>query len=148
MPIITHMPVASPRKAVSGMNMLRFMPSLSTGRSKSEDVDKADQYLVQRFSRSIVAIEIERKRRLDVLRNKVGAAGVVPAELWFSDPELLPLLAPDVRKAYTAFPKQAQRIVRQHGMSLEEFTYLLDNKIKMDSDFRSKVDAAIAEQKG
>lgn len=65
-----------------------------------------------------------------------------PAE-FLCNPNTLPLMSTHVQKAYNAFPKQAEKVLRKCGLSVPEFNYLRDTKIKTDKNFREKVDSAV-----
>lgn len=72
-------------------------------------------------------------------QNKLHGGKTVPSTVIFS-PDVLPLMSRDVQKAFAAFPTQAEKIIRNSGMSPSEFSFLLNSRMKEDRQFKKKVD--------
>ena len=92
---------------------------------------------VQLFCESMNEIERLRTGQVDRLKRALQVDDF-PSNINISDPTLLPFLNPKVRAVVEAFPLQAERIVKKHGLESDEFNQML-HASKSNPIFRWKV---------
>jgi hypothetical protein len=87
------------------------------------------------FCRSLVAVEtlrqVQSARLMNYLQVDTLPRGIGDTTLW-------PMLTPDVRAMVQDFPDQAEKIVQQQGLGVDEFNRLL-KKAETNAFFRWKV---------
>lgn len=80
---------------------------------------------VQMFVRSITEIEELREEQTKKLRESLNI-DKLPSNVNLCDPNVLPLLSPQVRSVIEAFPLQAEQIVKKYGLNSDEFNQMLE----------------------
>lgn len=80
---------------------------------------------VQMFVKSITEIEELREEQTARLRRALNI-DKLPKDLNLCDPNVLPLLSPQVRSVIEAFPLQAEEIVKKYGLNSDEFNQMLE----------------------
>lgn len=80
---------------------------------------------VQMFVRSITEIEELREEQTEKLRKALNI-DKLPSNVNLCDPNVLPLLSPQVRSVIEAFPLQAEEIVKKYGLNSDEFNQMLE----------------------
>mmetsp|Transcript_5669 Transcript_5669/g.12355 ORF Transcript_5669/g.12355 Transcript_5669/m.12355 type:complete len:398 (+) Transcript_5669:82-1275(+) len=95
------------------------------------------KYRVQLFARSIHEIEDLRTDQLNALRESLQVERFPPG-FDLSDPSVLPLLHPEVRRVCEKFPVQAEEIVKRYGLDSDEFNRMLE-ETKGNPIFRWRV---------
>jgi len=80
---------------------------------------------VQMFVQSITEIEELRSEQITRLK-KVLKIDKLPPNMNLCDPNVLPLLSPQVRSVIEAFPLQAEVIVKKYGLNSDEFNQMLE----------------------
>lgn len=95
------------------------------------------KYRVQLFARSIHEIEDLRADQLNALRESLQVERFPPG-FDLSDPSVLPLLHPEVRRVCEKFPVQAEEIVKRYGLDSDEFNRMLE-ETKGNPIFRWRV---------
>jgi hypothetical protein len=77
------------------------------------------------FVRSITEIEELREEQTEKLRKSLNI-DKLPSNVNLCDPNVLPLLSPQVRSVIEAFPLQAEEIVKKYGLNSDEFNQMLE----------------------
>lgn len=95
------------------------------------------KYRVQLFARSIHEIEDLRADQMDALRQSLQVERFPPG-FDLSDPNVQPLLHPEVRRVCEKFPVQAEEIVKRYGLDSDEFNRMLE-ETKGNPIFRWRV---------
>jgi len=114
------------------------VPLLEDPSSKGHPLQKHHRrYRVQMFARSITEIEDLRADQIDALRKSLRVERFPPG-FDLSDPNVRPLLHPQVRAVCDAFPQQAEEIVKRYGLESEEFNRMLE-ETKGNPIFRWRV---------
>jgi len=80
---------------------------------------------VQMFVRSITEIEELREEQTKRLRKSLNI-DKLPSNVNLCDPNVMPLLSPQVRAVIAAFPLQAEEIVKKYGLNSDEFNQMLE----------------------
>ncbi len=80
---------------------------------------------VQMFVKSITEIEDLRSEQMDRLTRALNI-DKIPPHMNLCDPNVLPLLSPQVRTVIEAFPLQAEVIVKKYGLNSDEFNQMLE----------------------
>mmetsp|Transcript_3009 Transcript_3009/g.5623 ORF Transcript_3009/g.5623 Transcript_3009/m.5623 type:complete len:470 (+) Transcript_3009:98-1507(+) len=80
---------------------------------------------VQMFVRSITEIEELREEQTQKLRQSLNI-DKLPSNVNLCDPNVLPLLSPQVRSVIEAFPLEAEKIVKKYGLNSDEFNQMLE----------------------
>jgi len=80
---------------------------------------------VQMFVRSITEIEELREEQTKRLRKALNI-DKLPSNVNLCDPNVMPLLSPNVRAVIEAFPLQAEEIVKKYGLNSDEFNQMLE----------------------
>jgi len=83
------------------------------------------KYRVQLFARSIHEIEDLRSDQMEALRQSLQVERFPPG-FDLSDPNVQPLLHPEVRRVCEKFPLQAEEIVKRYGLDSDEFNRMLE----------------------
>lgn len=86
---------------------------------------KHKRHRVQMFARSITEIEDLRSDQMEALRQSLKVERF-PAGFDLTDPQVLPLLHPEVRAVCEKFPLKAEEIVKRYGMESDEFNRMLE----------------------
>lgn len=92
---------------------------------------------VQMFVKSITEIEDLREDQTNRLR-KALKIDSLPSNINLCDPNVLPLLSPQVKSVIEAFPLQAEVIVKKYGLNSDEFNQMLE-KTRGNPVFRWRV---------
>lgn len=95
------------------------------------------KYRVQLFARSIHEIEDLRADQMEALRQSLQVERFPPG-FDLSDPNVQPLLHPEVRRVCEKFPLQAEEIVKRYGLDSDEFNRMLE-ETKGNPIFRWRV---------
>lgn len=95
------------------------------------------KFRVQLFARSIHEIEDLRSDQMEALRQTLQVERFPPG-FDLSDPNVQPLLHPEVRKVCERFPLQAEEIVKRYGLDSDEFNRMLE-ETKGNPIFRWRV---------
>ncbi|KAL7537109.1 hypothetical protein ACHAXR_007590, partial [Thalassiosira sp. AJA248-18] len=95
------------------------------------------KYRVQLFARSIHEIEDLRSDQMEALRQSLQVEQFPPG-FDLSDPNVQPLLHPEVRRVCEKFPVQAEEIVKRYGLDSDEFNRMLE-ETKGNPIFRWRV---------
>lgn len=95
------------------------------------------KFRVQLFARSIHEIEDLRSDQLRELRQSLQVERFPPG-FDLSDPNVQPLLHPEVRRVCEKFPVQAEEIVKRYGLDSDEFNRMLE-ETKGNPIFRWRV---------
>lgn len=95
------------------------------------------KFRVQLFARSIHEIEDLRSDQMEALRQTLQVEQFPPG-FDLSDPNVQPLLHPEVRKVCEKFPVQAEEIVKRYGLDSDEFNRMLE-ETKGNPIFRWRV---------
>jgi len=95
------------------------------------------KYRVQMFARSIHEIEDLRSDQMEALRQSLQVERFPPG-FDLSDPNVQPLLHPEVRRVLEKFPVQAEEIVKRYGLESDEFNKMLE-ETKGNPIFRWRV---------
>lgn len=95
------------------------------------------KYRVQLFARSIHEIEDLRADQMEALRQSLQVERFPPG-FDLSDPNVQPLLHPEVRRVCEKFPVQAEEIVKRYGLDSDEFNRMLE-ETKGNPIFRWRV---------
>ncbi|KAL3799157.1 hypothetical protein HJC23_002285 [Cyclotella cryptica] len=98
---------------------------------------KHKRYRVQMFARSITEIEELRSDQMEALRRSLQVERFPPG-FDLSDPNVQPLLHPEVRAVCEKFPVKAEEIVKRYGLESEEFNRMLE-ETKGNPIFRWRV---------
>ena len=77
------------------------------------------------FARSITEIEDLRSDEMDALRQNLNVQRFPPG-FDLTDPQIQPLLHPEVRAVCEKFPVKAEEIVKRYGLESEEFNRMLE----------------------
>lgn len=80
---------------------------------------------VQMFVRSIDEIEELRAEQTERLK-KALKLDKLPSNVNLCDPNVMPLLSPQVKAVIEAFPLQAEEIVKKYGLNSDEFNQMLE----------------------
>jgi len=96
---------------------------------------------VRSFSESLVDIEKLRLNQIQRL-NELVQVDKLPEHVNLGDPDLLPFLNSTVRAIVEAFPRQAEEIVKEHGLHSHEFNKMLE-ETKSNPYFRWMVQKQI-----
>ncbi len=80
---------------------------------------------VQMFVKSITEIEDLRSEQMERLKRALNI-DKLPPHMNLCDPNVLPLLSPQVRGVIEAFPLQAEVIVKKYGLNSDEFNQMLE----------------------
>lgn len=96
------------------------------------------KFRLKLFARSIHEIEDLRADQLEALRQSLQVERF-PTGLNLSDPNVQPLLHPEVRRVCEKFPVQAEEIVKQYGLESDEFNQMLQ-ETKGNPIFRWRVE--------
>ncbi len=83
------------------------------------------KYRVKLFARSVREIENLRADQVEALRRTLHVERFPPG-FDLSDPNVQPLLHPEVRRACELFPVRAEEIVKRHGLDSDEFNRMLE----------------------
>ena len=83
------------------------------------------KYRVQLFARSVHEIEELRSDQMEALRLSLQVERFPPG-FDLSDPNVQPLLHPEVRRVCEKFPVQAEEIVKRYGLDSDEFNRMLE----------------------
>mmetsp|Transcript_16473 Transcript_16473/g.34448 ORF Transcript_16473/g.34448 Transcript_16473/m.34448 type:complete len:457 (-) Transcript_16473:131-1501(-) len=83
------------------------------------------RHRVQMFARSITEIEDLRADEMEALRQSLHVDRFPPG-FDLSDPNVQPLLHPEVRSVCEAFPLKAEEIVKRYGLESDEFNKMLE----------------------
>jgi hypothetical protein len=89
------------------------------------------------FARSITEIEELRSDQMEALRQSLQVERFPPG-FDLSDPNVQPLLHPEVRAVCEKFPVKAEEIVKRYGLESEEFNRMLE-ETKGNPIFRWRV---------
>lgn len=95
------------------------------------------KFRVQLFARSIHEIEDLRSDQMETLRQSLQVERFPPG-FDLSDPNVQPLLHPEVRRVCEKFPVQAEAIVKRYGLDSDEFNRMLE-ETKGNPIFRWRV---------
>eukprot|EP00571_Detonula_confervacea_P017641 CAMPEP_0172312276 /NCGR_PEP_ID=MMETSP1058-20130122/17104_1 /TAXON_ID=83371 /ORGANISM="Detonula confervacea, Strain CCMP 353" /LENGTH=401 /DNA_ID=CAMNT_0013025687 /DNA_START=9 /DNA_END=1214 /DNA_ORIENTATION=+ len=95
------------------------------------------KFRVQLFARSVHEIEDLRTDQMEALRQSLQMERFPPG-FDLSDPNVQPLLHPEVRKVCEKFPLQAEEIVKRYGLDSDEFNRMLE-ETKGNPIFRWRV---------
>lgn len=95
------------------------------------------KYRVQLFARSVHEIEDLRADQMEALRRSLQVERF-PSGFDLSDPNVQPLLHPEVRRVCEKFPVQAEEIVKRYGLDSDEFNRMLE-ETKGNPIFRWRV---------
>ena len=95
------------------------------------------RYRVQLFARSVHEIEDLRADQMEALRESLQVERFPPG-FDLSDPNVQPLLHPEVRRVCERFPVQAEEIVKRYGLGSDEFNRMLE-ETKGNPIFRWRV---------
>lgn len=95
------------------------------------------KFRVQLFARSIHEIEDLRSDQMEALRQSLQVERFPPG-FDLSDPNVQPLLHPEVRRVCEKFPVQAEEIVKRYGLDSDEFNRMLE-ETKGNPIFRWRV---------
>ncbi|KAL7480713.1 hypothetical protein ACHAW6_006382 [Cyclotella cf. meneghiniana] len=98
---------------------------------------KHKRYRVQMFARSITEIEELRSDQMEALRQSLQVERFPPG-FDLSDPNVQPLLHPEVRAVCEKFPIKAEEIVKRYGLESDEFNRMLE-ETKGNPIFRWRV---------
>jgi hypothetical protein len=77
------------------------------------------------FARSITEIEELRTEEMEELKQSLKVERFPPG-FDLNDPQVLPLLHPQVRAVCEKFPVKAEEIVKRYGLESEEFNRMLE----------------------
>ncbi|KAL3809586.1 hypothetical protein ACHAXA_005802 [Cyclostephanos tholiformis] len=83
------------------------------------------KYRVRLFARSVHEIEDLRADQMEALRRSLRVERFPPG-FDLSDPNVQPLLHPEVRRVCEMFPIQAEEIVKRYGLESDEFNRMLE----------------------
>ncbi|KAL7446416.1 hypothetical protein ACHAXH_009410 [Discostella pseudostelligera] len=83
------------------------------------------KHRVQLFARSVHEIEELRSDQMEALRQSLQVERFPPG-FDLSDPNVQPLLHPEVRRVCEKFPVQAEEIVKRYGLDSDEFNRMLE----------------------
>ena len=83
------------------------------------------KHRVQLFARSVHEIEELRSDQMEALRLSLQVERFPPG-FDLSDPNVQPLLHPEVRRVCEKFPVQAEEIVKRYGLDSDEFNRMLE----------------------
>ena len=83
------------------------------------------KYRVQLFARSVHEIEDLRADQMEALRQSLQVERFPPG-FDLSDPNVQPLLHPEVRRVCEIFPVKAEEIVKRYGLDSDEFNRMLE----------------------
>lgn len=89
------------------------------------------------FARSITEIEDLRADQMEELRQSLHVERFPPG-FDLTDPQVMPLLHPEVRAVCEKFPVKAEEIVKRYGLESEEFNRMLE-ETKGNPIFRWRV---------
>ena len=95
------------------------------------------KHRVQLFARSIHEIEDLRSDQMEALKRSLQVERFPPG-FDISDPNVQPLLHPEVRAVCEKFPVQAEEIVKRYGLGSDEFNRMLE-ETKGNPIFRWRV---------
>ena len=95
------------------------------------------KHRVQLFARSIHEIEDLRSDQMEALKQSLQVERFPPG-FDISDPNVQPLLHPEVRAVCEKFPVQAEEIVKRYGLGSDEFNRMLE-ETKGNPIFRWRV---------
>lgn len=95
------------------------------------------KFRVQLFARSIHEIEDLRSDQMEALRQSLQVERF-PTGFDLSDPNVQPLLHPEVRRVCEKFPVEAEEIVKRYGLGSDEFNRMLE-ETKGNPIFRWRV---------
>lgn len=98
---------------------------------------KHKRHRVQMFARSITEIEDLRADQMEELRQSLHVERFPPG-FDLTDPQVMPLLHPEVRAVCEKFPVKAEEIVKRYGLESEEFNRMLE-ETKGNPIFRWRV---------
>jgi hypothetical protein len=80
---------------------------------------------VQMFVKSITEIEDLREEQTKKLEKSLNI-DKLPSDVNLCDPNVLPLLSPEVKQVIKAFPLEAEKIVKKYGLNSDEFNQMLE----------------------
>ncbi len=80
---------------------------------------------VQMFVKSITEIEDLREEQTKKLEKSLNI-DKLPSDVNLCDPNVLPLLSPEVKQVVKAFPLEAEKIVKKYGLNSDEFNQMLE----------------------
>ncbi|KAL7507494.1 hypothetical protein ACHAXN_004677 [Cyclotella atomus] len=98
---------------------------------------KHKRHRVQMFARSITEIEELRTDEMEALKQSLQVERFPPG-FDLTDPQVMPLLHPEVRAVCEKFPVKAEEIVKRYGLESEEFNRMLE-ETKGNPIFRWRV---------
>ena len=131
---------------------LEKVPLLDDPELRKKLLESAEhkKHRVRLFARSIHEIEDLRADQMEELRQSLQVERFPPG-FDLSDPNVQPLLHPEVRRVCEKFPVQAEEIVKRYGLDSDEFNRMLE-ETKGNPIFRWRVqkyvDSAAGETKG
>jgi hypothetical protein len=100
---------------------------------------------MQMFAKSMHDIEELRQEQTEKLL-KALSIDSLPESVNISDPKVLPFLSPQIRAVVEAFPLQAEEIVKNYGLSSDEFNKMLQ-EANTNKIFRMQVDDQLKKTK-
>lgn len=97
----------------------------TTSRRDLLDSSEHKKIRVQLFARSVHEIEDLRSDQMEALRQSLQVERFPPG-FDLSDPNVQPLLHPEVRRVCEMFPVKAEEIVKRYGLESDEFNRMLE----------------------
>jgi hypothetical protein len=104
---------------------LERIPLLSDPSTSKLLSPRHKRHRVQMFARSITEIEELRTEEMEELKQSLKVERFPPG-FDLNDPQVLPLLHPQVRAVCEKFPVKAEEIVKRYGLESEEFNRMLE----------------------